>query len=213
MSTEATRCISVCPQIYLNLPQKAKYRLEGFLDEDYPLDKFVDRVEHQRQWLEATHTPTLGRVKPEMRNYPLKPDTQPETHNASPNDLYQSNATSRESSEVNEIKTQIKDLTEQLGKLQTSPRQSQKDRYCSHCHSHSHNLKECWRKPSRGSCSDCQQYGCWRRNKYCLGKPKTTYLAQAHTSPTISLVFNNKIMRAVVDTGSCYTLIKGSNSK
>ncbi len=120
--------------------------------EDYPLDKFVDRVEHQRQWVEATHTPSLGRVKPEKKNYPLRHDTSPETHTVSPNDLSQSNATSRESSEVNEIKTQIKDLTEQLGKLQTSPRQPQKERYCSHCHFHSHDLKEWWRKPSRGSC-------------------------------------------------------------
>ncbi len=156
------------------LPQEAKARLEGFPDEDYPLDKFLDRVEHERQWLEATHTPTLGRVKPEKKNYPLKPDTQPETHNASLNDLSQSNATSRESSEVNDIKKQIKDLTEQLGKLQTSPCQPQKERYCSHYHSHSHNLKECWRKPSRGSGFDCRQYGCWRGNKYCPGKPKIT---------------------------------------
>ncbi len=124
-------------------PQEAQAKIEGFLDEDYPLDKFVDRVEHQRQLLEATHTPTLGRVKPEEKNCPLTYDTQPETHNASPNDLFQSNATSRESSEVSEIKIQIKDLTEQIGILQTSPFLPQKECYCSHCHSHSHNLKEC----------------------------------------------------------------------
>ncbi len=53
-----------------------------------------------------------------------------------------------------------------------------------------------------------RQYGSWRGNKNCPGKPKTTYLAQAHTSLTISLAVNNKIMRAVVDTGSCYTIIK-----
>ncbi len=90
------------------------------------MDKFVDRVEHERQWLEANHTPILGRVKPERKSYPLKPDTQLETHNASPDDLSQPNATSRESSEVNEMKKQIKDLTEQIGKLQTSPGQTQK---------------------------------------------------------------------------------------
>ncbi len=53
----------------------------------------------------------LGRVKPEKNNYPLKPDTQPAAHNASPNVASQPNATSRESSEVNEMKKQIKDLT------------------------------------------------------------------------------------------------------
>ncbi len=172
--------------------EEAHARIEGFLDEDYPQDKFVDRVEHQRQWLEATHTPILGRVKLEEKNCPPKHDTQPETHTVSLNDLSQSNATSRESSEVNEIKKKIKDLTEQLGKLQTSPCQPQKEHYCSQCHFHSHNLKECWRKPSRGSCFDCRQYGCWRGNKNCPGKPKTTCLAQAHTSPTISLAVNKK---------------------
>ncbi len=117
-----------------------------------------------------------------------------------------------ENPQSNEIKAQIKDLPEQIGKLQTSPGQPQKERYSSQCHSCSHNLKECWKKPPRGSCFDCRQYGCWRGNKNCPGKPKTTYVAQAHTSPTISLAVNNKIMRAVVDTGSCYTH-QGNNSK
>ncbi len=40
------------------------------------------------------------------------------------------------------------------------------------------------------------------------GNKKKTCLAQAHTSPTISLAVNKKIMRAVIDTGRCYTLIK-----
>ncbi len=161
-------------KLWQGLPQEAKARLEGFLDEDYPLGKFVDRVEHERQWLEATHTPTLGRVKPDKKNYPPKQDPQPEAHNVSPDELSKSSVTSRESSEVDEIKKQLKDLTEQLGKLQTSPRQPQNERYCSHCRSHTHNLRECWRKPTRGSCFDCRQYGCWRGNKTCPGKPKTT---------------------------------------
>ncbi len=46
---------------------KSKAILEGFLDEDYPLNIFVDRLEYERQWLEATRTPTLGRVKPEKK--------------------------------------------------------------------------------------------------------------------------------------------------
>ncbi len=60
------------------LPQEAKARLEGFLDEDYPLDKFVDRVELERHRLEANHAPMLGRVKPEKKNYPsnLTPNLQ-----------------------------------------------------------------------------------------------------------------------------------------
>ncbi len=91
-------------KLWQGLPQEPKTRLEGFLDEDYPLDKFVDRVEQERQWLEANHTPMLGRIIIERKSYPLKTDTQPEHHKASPNDLSQPNATPRESLEVNEIK-------------------------------------------------------------------------------------------------------------
>ncbi len=116
----------------------------------------------------------LGRIRTERKSYPLKTDTQSENHKTSPNDPSQPNATPRESLEANERKQQIKDLTEQIGKLQTSPGQPHKERCCSHCHSRSHNLKECWRRPSRGSCYDCRQYGCWRGNKHCPRKPKTT---------------------------------------
>ncbi len=109
-------------KLWQELPQEAKARLEGFVDDDYPLNKFVDRIEYERQWLEATHTPTLGRVKPEKQSYPLKHDTQPEHHTVGPNDPSQSNATSRESTEVDEINKQIKDVTEQI--LQADPKMS-----------------------------------------------------------------------------------------
>ena len=65
-----------------------KIRLEGFLDEDYPLDRFIDRVEHERLWVEATHTPSIGRVNPEKKTTQAK------------------NEISRE------LKRQIKDLAE-----------------------------------------------------------------------------------------------------
>ncbi len=114
--------------------------------------------------------------------------------------------------DVTEMSTEATRCISVCPQLYLYPGQPQKEHYCSHCHSCSHNLKECWRKPSRGSCFECPQYGCWRGNKNCPGKPKTTYLAQAHTSPIISLAVNNKMMRAVIDTGSCYTH-QGSNSK
>ncbi len=34
-------------KLWQSLPQEGKARLEGFLDEDYSLDKFVDRIEHE----------------------------------------------------------------------------------------------------------------------------------------------------------------------
>ena len=157
-------------KLWQGLTQESKNRLEGFLDEDYPLKRFIDRVEHERLWLEATHTPSIGRVKPEERMTQPKGETNPVIHNHSPNTLSKPNATSSESSEVDELKRQIKDLTEHVGKLQTTSSQSPTERYCSHCRSYTHSLKECWRKPARGSCFDCRRYGCWRGNKNCPGK-------------------------------------------
>ncbi len=105
-------------------------------------------MEHERQWLEANHTPMLGRIKTDRKSYPLKLTPNRKITKPAlmifPNQMLPP----RESLEVNEIKQQIKDLTEQIGKLQTSPGQPHMERYCSHCHSCSHNLKECWRRPS-----------------------------------------------------------------
>ena len=157
-------------KLWQGLTQESRSRLEGFLDEDYPLNKFIDRVEHERQWLEATHAPSIGRVNPEKKTSQPKAETSLETHTPSPNTLSKSNATSSESSEVDELKRQIKDLTEQVRKLQTTPNQPQTERYCSYCRSHTHSLRECWRKPARGSCFDCRRYGCWRGKKNCPGK-------------------------------------------
>ena len=118
------------------------------------------------------------------------------------------NATSKESKEIWELKQQIKSLTEQVRRLRNSPSPPQTAKYCSHCQTHSHTLKECWRKPARGSCFDCRQHGCWRGNKDCPGKPnQNIWLTQGFTSPTINLLVNKKILKAVIDTGSGYTLI------
>ncbi len=156
-------------KLWQGLTQEAKARLEGFLDEDYPLNKFIDRVEHERQLLEAAHTSPIARIKPELGKSRSKPIGSPDPITQNPPDL--TNTTSKESKEIWELKQQIKSLTDQVGRLRTSPSPTQPAKYCSHCQTHSHTLRECWRKPARGSCFDCRQHGCWRGNKDCPGKP------------------------------------------
>ena len=114
--------------------------------------------------------PLLVEKNPENKTTQPKNEISREIHIPSPNTLSKPNATSSESSEVDELNRQIKDLAEQVGKLQTTPSQSQTEWYCSYCRSHTHSLRECWRKPARGSCFDCRRYGCWRGNKNCPGK-------------------------------------------
>ena len=42
--------------------------------------------------------------------------------------------------------------------------------FCSYCRTSTHSLQECWRKPEKGKCFDCLQFGCRRGNPRCPGK-------------------------------------------
>lgn len=156
-------------KLWQGLTQEAKARVEGFLDEDYPLDKFIDRVENERQLLEATHTAPISRIKHEPAKSSPKPANNSNQHN--PNASYQTNATSSESKDIRELKQQIKSLTEQVGKLGNSPSPPPPTKYCKFCKTNNHTLMECWRKPARGTCFDCRRYGCWRGNTNCPRRP------------------------------------------
>ena len=50
-------------KIWHGLTKSTKERLKGFLDEKYPLNKFIDWVEHDRQILLELHTPSLNHVQ------------------------------------------------------------------------------------------------------------------------------------------------------
>lgn len=157
-------------KLWQGLSPAAKVKLEGFLDEDYPLSKFIDRIEHERMWLENDPRPPVSRVKKEQTSTSPQGNPNTESDPTSPVTGIKQNATSSESSDIDDLKKQIRDLTAQLGKLQT-PSQPRQGKFCSHCQSNSHSLRECWRKPTRNSCFDCRQYGCWRGNKDCPGRP------------------------------------------
>ncbi len=57
------------------------------MDEDYPLNKFIDRVEHNRQWLEAKQASSLYRVRNERTNPTSASETQPENRPSIPNEV------------------------------------------------------------------------------------------------------------------------------
>lgn len=48
------------------LPTEAKNTVECFLDEKYPLNMFVNRVEHARQFLTARQSPIMGKAEKEQ---------------------------------------------------------------------------------------------------------------------------------------------------
>ncbi len=58
-------------------PRNLREKVEGFLDEDYPLNKYLDRVEYQRQlWLES-HLPPVNQVKEKVPQREVKSHPQP----------------------------------------------------------------------------------------------------------------------------------------
>ncbi|KAG0709960.1 hypothetical protein GWK47_023746 [Chionoecetes opilio] len=54
-------------KLWYGLPPESRERLEGFLDEGYPLKKFMDRLEHERQLLEERHTPRVNMIPEEKK--------------------------------------------------------------------------------------------------------------------------------------------------
>ncbi len=146
------------------MPQESKERLEGFLDEEYSPNKFIERVEHERQLLEARHTTTLNRVKGakdrEARQATKREELGVGRQHNTPKEL----GVKPESNEVESLKFLINEL-EELVKRQQSTRETRRSPasniYCPHCKSASHTLRECWRNPPPGACYDCRGYSCW----------------------------------------------------
>ena len=100
-------------KIWHGLTKAAKVRLEGFLDEEYALNKFIDWVEHERQILLELHTPTLNHVQKENVS---RPDA---LQVRGPLALQDNNLPNRKE-EIKSIKKQIQSLTENMQKLDYS---------------------------------------------------------------------------------------------
>lgn len=49
-------------KLWKGMPKMSKEKLEGFLEEHYPLHKFTDRLEHERLYLEASNGPKIWRI-------------------------------------------------------------------------------------------------------------------------------------------------------
>lgn len=169
-------------KIWHGMTKEAKERLEGFLEEDYPLNKFIDRVEHERQLLLQLHAPTVHHLPK-----PKKEITSPEALQArGPSTLQEENPQSSRA-EINSLKKQMQYLMDAFhkshtpsppppprftspGPLTPSDTLPRSEVYCPCCRSNRHNLPDCPHKPERGACFDCRRKGCRRGNRYCPGR-------------------------------------------
>ena len=164
---------SIKRKLWQGMPSENQKRLEAFLEEDYPLNKFIDRVEHERQILLANPSSHIYHLQKEKT--------------ASPS----SKVTTPESQELSDLKDQVKNLTEALTKINpvnppplmslplsapsnprnpfTAPRTSN---CCPCCYSTSHRLFQCPVKPPmKNACFDCHRLGCRRGYPTCPGRP------------------------------------------
>ena len=156
-------------KLWQGMPKESQKRLEAFLEEDYPLTKFIDRVEHERQILIA---------HPSAQVYHLQKE---KTANPPP----------KESQEISDLKDQVKNLTEALAKMNpvksanslppplmslpvstpSNPFVNPRASSCPCCYSNSHRLFECPVKPpQRNACFDCHRVGCRRGYPTCPGR-------------------------------------------
>ena len=166
-------------KLWQGMPKESQKRLEAFLEEDYPLNKFIDRVEHERQLLMANPSAQVCHLKKEQTTNPPPKST-------------------LESQEISDLKEQVKNLTQALAKMNpvnstppplmslpvVTPATSNSNSnptprnpfvnprvFCPCCYSSTHRLFECPTKPpQRNACFDCHQVGCRRGYPTCPGK-------------------------------------------
>ena len=161
-------------KIWRGLPREVKERTEGFLEEDYPLKKFMERVDYQRQlWLDG-QVPGINQIQPESKK----------TNKGTPEK-------NKESEELIELRQQVANLTQSLNQLQIQgrrtpeyqtppPRERVKPRpmerrwppshppkFCAYCQTNSHTLDQCRKAPGPGRCFDCHRENCRRGNPGC----------------------------------------------
>ncbi len=163
-------------KLWYGLPRESREKLEGLLDENHPLQKFIDRLENEGQLLEERHTPQVRMVPAGGR-----PKDKPTAEKV------EKTAQSPWKEEVERLSRQIAELRATLAKTQSvRPRippplprnntrqpNTQSNKYCGYCVSRTHTLTECWRRPPPGHCFDCRRYGCYRGNKDCPGRDHT----------------------------------------
>ncbi len=164
-------------KLWNGMPRTSRFRLEGFLEEGYPLPKFIDRLEHERLTLLASSSPGVYRI-------PKKTGEDSETPPPSPSP---EPVAKGEVEELRRELRQLKLLMTQLKEEPVPPRNHWGDKYCQWCRTRSHNLQECWSKPNTKFCFDCRQSNLQRGHPDCPGhsypKPSTTRLTTPNTPP------------------------------
>lgn len=159
-------------KLFQGLPSTVRSRIESFTDTDYPLTLFLDRLEHERQFLlEAKKIPVLHIPQKEEKPT-VSPETKPPTSN----------------SNFEKLQGQLEDLSKMMSLMVKPPppryscpkcrtndhsRSNCPSPYCPYCRNDSHSLANCTRKPPLGYCFDCRRPNCRRGKPGCPGRTET----------------------------------------
>ncbi|KAG0715288.1 hypothetical protein GWK47_012288 [Chionoecetes opilio] len=122
-------------KLWYGLPVASREKLEGFLDEGYPLKKFIDRLEHERQLLEERHTPRVNMISAHKKEGKMLDEKETNSSIHFPN-----SETTKD--EVEELRQQIREIQARLAQektekphLHTGPSQFETPtrKYCAYC--------------------------------------------------------------------------------
>ena len=161
-------------KLFKGMPERCQESLEGYMENDYPLDKFMDRLDHERQFFIRTDE-RVQMVKSDKGKV-QKSDIQ----------VGQEELRKDLEGQITCLSHQIADLSDAVSKtLKVSkestlinqpqaavrpPSRYQKGPYCAYCQKTTHNLVDCRFRPPKGHCFECRQPGCWRGKVNCPGK-------------------------------------------
>ncbi|KAG0715241.1 hypothetical protein GWK47_012404 [Chionoecetes opilio] len=141
------------------LPSQSREKLEFFMDEQFPLRKFIERVETERAIAIGRDTNRISRGKPEPAAVRITPASQ----SIPPNKQEQSQELSASQSEVRELRAQMEGMGRKLHDLRVGNDQKlpsldwrrNSQTFCPYCKMNNHSAADCRRKPSSNACFDC----------------------------------------------------------
>ena len=151
------------------MPENCQETLEGYMESDYPLNKFMDRLDHERQFL-LREDGKVHRIKNEKGKIEKEVSVNQEEMRKELEG--QIDCLSKQIADLNYTVTQAmrrqgSDTNSAKPQANVQP---QYRKYCAYCESTTHHLRDCRCRPPKGHCFECHQFGCWRGKPGCPGK-------------------------------------------
>ncbi|KAG0720343.1 hypothetical protein GWK47_006833 [Chionoecetes opilio] len=129
-------------KLWYGLPVASREKLEGFLDEGYPLKKFIDRLEHERQLLEERHTPKVNMIPAHKKEGKVLDEKETNSSIHFPNSETTEDEVESLKQQIQELKASLTQVKQEKSSSHASPsrRETFTQKYCAYCQTQTHNL-------------------------------------------------------------------------